>query len=119
MESLDNEINSEADHLRSNFSDIVLLSQDDLNIMNLESSDTIPVDTTPMNFDQRNEQSTGISMIRESEIMSSQAYITIPMINDVCYLNTDTMNDELDSSGMSIQDDPETSSAGTKRRIST
>ena len=58
-------------------------------------------------------------MIRENEIISSQAYITIPMINDVCYLNTDTMNDELNSSGMRIQDHLETISAGTKRRIST
>ena len=114
MENLDNEINSEAYHFRSNFSDIVLLSQDDLNTMNLESSNSIPVDTTPINFDQRNDQNTGISILRENEMESFQACITIPIINDICYLNTDTMNNELNSSGMSIQDDPETISAGAK-----
>ena len=119
MENLNNEISSEVYHFRSNFSDVVLLGQDDLNIMNLESSNPIPVDTNPINFDPGNEQNTGISILRESEMEPFQACITIPIINDICYLNTDTMNNEFNSSGIHIQDDHETISAGTKLRIST
>ena len=62
MENLNNEINSDANHFRNNFSDAVLLGQDDLDIMNLESSNTIPVDTTALNFDQGNEQNTGTNI---------------------------------------------------------
>ena len=69
-------------------------------------------------FDQGNEPntgvSTGISILRESEMESFQACITIPIINDICYLSTDTMNNDFNSSRMSIQDDPETISAGEK-----
>ena len=118
MENLNNEINSDANHFRNNFSDAVLLGQDDLDIMNLESSNTIPVDTTALNFDQGNEQNTGTNILGERDILPSEAWIAIPIINDISYLNTDSIINELNSSGINVQDDPEIISTGTKWRIS-
>ena len=117
MENLDNEVNCSAYHLRSNLSDVVLLSHDDLNIMNLESSNPIPAETNPISLDQENEQNTGISTFRESEIISSQAFIRIPIFNDISYFNTDTGNNEFNSSVIKIQNDSETIFEGTKWRI--
>lgn len=107
MDCSNNAISAQSFHFDYAFADEPLLGQDDLNIVNLDSSNSLPIDTSSTDFIQENDQNQGKSNSEETKMVLPQSYIALPIINNISELNADAVYYTLSSTDFHDQNNTE------------
>ena len=80
--------------------------QDEIEIVNYELLEALPIDPLSTNLHHQIEQVSGRAMLHENLVSTQQSFITVPTNNTLLNLNLDMIDTEFNTINIDVQNNP-------------